>query len=321
MSFKDIKGQDRPIQILKEYLKTAQVAGAYLFTGEDAIGKQLAAFTLAKAINCLDQEYDSCDGCSSCAKIDKGRHPDIHFIGLTNSDNIKIESIRDIKRNIALRPYEAKMKVFIINDAHNLTPEAANSILKILEEPPKDSIFILISSKPALLFKTIISRCKIIKFYPLKRLELKEILRKDYRIENNLAHFLAYFCEGRIGKALKLKDTDILMQKNRVIDEFAISKNPDNLEMLVSQSREDLRGQLNILTSWFRDIYLIKTGLTHSELINLDRKDELLKLMNRYTFFDLDEALRSISDSLLYLEQNANIKLLLSNLRAELWKR
>ena len=86
------------------------------------------------------------------------------------------------------------------------------------------------------------------------------------------------------------------------------------------QNRENLRSQLNILTSWFRDIYLIKTGIAHSELINFDRKTELLKRMNRYTLFDVDEIIKSISDSMLFIEQNVNVKLLLSNLKAEIWK-
>jgi DNA polymerase-3 subunit delta' len=319
MSFGDIKGQERSTQIIKGYLQSSALRGAYLFIGEEGIGKYLVARTLAKAINCLNRQDDSCDNCASCLKIEKRGHPDIHYIELTDSDNIKIEAIRSIKKDISLKPYEAKSKVFIINDAHNLTAEAAGALLKILEEPPKNNLIILVSSKPALLFKTIISRCKIIRFYPLKRPELKQILTKDYSLDDNLAHFLAYFSEGRIGKALKLKDADILKEKNRIIDEFTISRRP-NLESLSTQDRDTVRSLLNILASWFRDMYLVKIGISHSELINLDRRMDLLRIINRYTMFNLDDTLKSISDSLLYLEQNVNIKLLLSNLKAGLWR-
>jgi hypothetical protein len=104
-----------------------------------------------------------------------------------------------------------------------------------------------------------------------------------------------------------------------VIDEFTIFKKPD-IESLPIQSRDTIRSYLNILASWFRDIYLIKAGMPHSQLINLDRKDELLRVMNRYSWLELDESLNSISDSLMALEQNINVKLLLSNLRIELWR-
>ena len=343
MSFGDIKGQERSTQIIKGYLQSSAFRGAYLFIGEEGIGKYLVARTLAKAINCLNRQDDSCDSCASCLKIEKRGHPDIHYIELTDSDNIKIEAIRSIKKDISLKPYEAKSKVFIINDAHNLTAEAAGALLKILEEPPKNNLIILVSSKPALLFKTIISRCKIIRFYPLKRSELKQMLKKDYSLDDNLAHFLAYFSEGRIGAALKLKDADILKEKNRIIDEFTIPNaayqrsyasgsrsytktdttfgiSGKSLESSLTQNKENVRNCLNILASWFRDMYLVKIGMSHSELINLDRKMDLLRIINRYTMFNLDDTLKSISDSLLYLEQNVNIKLLLSSLKAGLWR-
>ena len=386
MSFQDIKAQDKPIQILKEYIKRSRLRGSYLFVGEEGVGKKLVAKTLAKALNCEGQTLDSCDNCVPCLKIEKGQHPDIHIIdGSTSSfdrlrtnpervkrvegsltinpersrriegpvspgvnlepgqrivgqesDSIKIEHIRQLQKDINLKPYTGEKKVFIIDNAHNLTAEAQNALLKILEEPPDDSLIILISAKPALLFKTIISRCRMMKFWPLPRTKLEEILKKDFHLDNNLAHFLAYSCEGRIGQALKLKDTDILREKNRIIDAFtpletmdrqkkdAVSltgftqvkrSGPDRLSI---ENRNNIRAHLNILAGWFRDMYLIKIGTPYSELINLDRKEELLRLMHRYAFTDLYEILHSLSDTLLYLERNINVKLLLANLREDI---
>ncbi len=330
MSFQDIKGQDKPIQLLKEYIKNSHLEGSYLFVGEEGIGKKLVAKTLAKAVNCEGQALDSCDTCVSCLKIEKGQHPDIHIIdnltafnvshapsqkiGLEESDAIKIEHIRQLQKEINLKPYEGKKKVFIIDNAQNLTADAANALLKILEEPPSGSLIILISAKPALLFKTIISRCKMMKFYPLQRTKLEEFLRKDFHLDNNLAHYLAYFCEGRIGRALKLKDTDILREKNRIIDAFTLVRRPGS-DKLSIENRNNVRVHLNILAAWFRDMYLIKIGTPYRELINLDRKEELLRLMSRYAFMDLYEIFNSLSNSLLYLDRNVNIKLLLSNLK------
>lgn len=314
MSFQDIKGQDKPIQILREYIKHSRLSGSYLFAGEDGIGKKLVAKTLAKALNCENETQDSCDRCASCLKIERGQYPDMHCLDTEASDSIKIEYIRQLQKDINLRPYAGRKKVFIIDDAHNLTPEAANALLKILEEPPEDSLIILISAKPALLFKTIISRCKMLRFCPLQRAKLEEILRRDFHLANNTAHYLAYFCEGRLGRALKLKDTDILKEKNRIIDGFALARRP-GLENLPVENRNNVRSYLNILAAWFRDIYFVKIGMPTTELINLDRKDELLKVISRYTLFDLEGIFNSLSNSLSYLEQNINTKLLLSNLK------
>ncbi|MDD4939142.1 MAG: AAA family ATPase [Candidatus Omnitrophica bacterium] len=321
MSFKDIKGQERPVHLLQEYIRLGCLTGSYLFTGEEGIGKMLTAKTLAKVLNCEAGPGDSCDACPSCLKIEKGEHPDVQIIdglgidgcggaaepALYAAGQVKIEQIRQMQRHISLRPYEGKRKVFIIDNAHTLTQDAGNALLKILEEPPAASLIILISAKSAMLLKTIVSRCKSIKFFPLKRSALEEILKNDFRLEEGRAHFLAYFSEGRLGRAIRLKDSDILKEKNSAIDGFA-----------AAEDKARARTSLNALAAWFRDIYILKAGAPCSELINLDRKEELSRHRDNYTFADLDAIFNSISTALFYLERNANVKLLMSNLKASL---
>jgi len=270
------------------------------------------ALTLAKAINCQDQSGDACGSCPSCLKIEQGNHPDIHLIDDSGTGSIKIEDIRQLQKDIGLRPYEALKKVFIIDNAHNLTAEAANALLKVLEEPPKDSLIILITSKTALLFKTIISRCQTIKFSPMQRQALKEILMREHGLESAKAHFIAYFSEGRIGQALELKDSAIFEDKNKIINEFCFKTGRSSPRIA---DKQELRAALNTLAVWFRDLYLLKSGLAHAQLVNVDRKEDLLKVARARSFAELDAGLASISDALLRLEQNINIKLLLANLQ------
>lgn len=318
MTFKDIKGQEQAIQILKSHIDHSRLASAYLFVGPEGIGKCLVAKILAKVLNCLKTTSDSCDACASCLKIEHGQHPDVHIIDNQDAE-IKIEDIRELQSKIGLRPYEGRYKVFIVKNAHNLNSASANAFLKTLEESPPHSLIILVTEKPALLLKTIISRCQIVRFYPLKRHEVEEALRRDYGLKDNLAHYLAYFCEGRIAHALRLKDRDMLEEKNRVIDEYTFLKDPRR-EIQAVQNKEAMRDSLNILAAWFRDIYLLKSGVPHSELINLDRKNELLKIMQHFSFLDLEDRINFISEALFYLGHNVNIKLLQSNLRIKLWK-
>lgn len=316
MSFKDIKGQERPIEIIKECIKDSRQAKAWLFSGPEGIGKRLAAKTFAKALNC-QQEFlgDACDKCVSCHKIENMWHPDIFYIEDSESGSVKIEDIRQMQKNLSLRPYEGRKKVYIIDNAHNFTSEASGAVLKVLEEPPENSVIILISSKPVLLFKTVLSRCRALKFYPMQRQVLKSILMNDYGIDYARAHFLAYFSEGRLGAALRLKDEGLFKQKNMVIDEL-ICNNKTGLNKTEFESRESLRRALNIIMVWFKDIYLVKAqARPGQELINIDREGDLLKSAREYTFVELDNVINNISDSLLGIEQNLNIKLLLSNLR------
>lgn len=314
MSFSAILGQEKAIQLLKEHLRNLRLANAYLFTGPEGIGKGLTAKTFAKALNCQEAYLDSCDRCVSCQKIEKDTHPDIHILDFQDSE-IKIDAIRQLQREIALRAYEARYKVFIIKNAHNLNIASSNSLLKTLEEAQDRTLLILITEKPNLLLSTITSRCRPLRFYPFSRLKLEGLLLREYCLPEGLAHFLAYFCEGRLGYALRLKDADILQEKNRVIDEFSFSKNQGLTGQFRHRERADMRLCLNILASWLRDIYLLKTGLAYSEVINLDRKQELSKLQNSFSFLDLDEALGFVSCAFWYLEHNVNVRLIEANLR------
>ncbi len=313
MAFTDIRGQDKPIARLKNSLENNRVAGAYLFSGPEGIGKKLAARNFAKALNCLENGSDACDRCISCRKIENGQHPDMHIIDNGGFEEIKIGDIRTLQQEIVLRPYEGRYKVFIINDAHNLNPESANAFLKTLEEPPKNSVIILITDKPRLLFRTIISRCQTVKFSTLGRKEFAEVLRNGYNMDDHTLHFLSFFCEGRIGAAMQWKGRDIISEKNRIIDFFS----PESLlsaENSFIQDRETMRQSLSILTGWFRDVYFVKAGLTKERIINFDRSEALKALANRYSFSEVESILNGISESMLYLEQNANVKLLLANL-------
>jgi hypothetical protein len=125
--------------------------------------------------------------------------------------------------------------------------------------------------------------------------------------------FLSFFCEGRIGSAITWKDKDIIAQKNRIIDFFSPG-GAANAENSFIQDREAFRQSLSILIGWFRDLYFLKAGISKDRIINIDRSDIMEKLAQRYTFNDLEGILNGISQSLLYLEQNANVKLLLANL-------
>lgn len=316
MSFSQIRGQNQPIQLLKGYIQQNRLEAGYLFLGPEGVGKKLIAKTLAKAVNCLQGKSDSCDRCSSCIKIENNQHPDVNIIE-TEGSEIKIEYIRQMQKTMALKPYEGKLRVFIIDNAHNLNAQSATAMLKVLEEPPVDSLIILITDKVSLLFRTIISRCKILKFSALSRIKLKEILKQEYAESDILAHFLAYFSEGRFGYALRLKDKDILREKNRIIDNFVLSSRV-RLRDLSLENREQVRDYLDILAAYFRDIYLLKIGIAYSEVINLDRKNELLRQMHRFSFLDLNRILNLICESILYLEQNINVKLMLYNLVVQL---
>lgn len=318
MRFNEVLGHDRALSIVKAYLANSSFSGAYIFSGPEGIGKKLVAKIIASQLNCTAESDRPCGVCASCLKVQKEAHPDLHIIQ-NGQSQIKIEDIREILRQANFRPYEGRAKVFIIDNAHKLNIEAANSLLKVLEEPPKDVAIILVTHKPQNIIKTVLSRCKRIKFSPLIRAQLETVLIKNYALDKTSAHFLAFYAEGRLGWALKLKDTPLLQEKNKIFESFILSsKSLDHIMM--NQSKEQLQVCLNILASWFRDIYLLKVGLSDQETIHSDRHSDLLKVIPKYSFKQLDEIMLTLSESCLYLEKNINSKLLLHNLGAQLWK-
>jgi DNA polymerase III subunit delta' len=329
MTFDDIIGQEKALLRLKGYVDSQMVDGAYVFAGPAGVGKALAALAFAKALNCDTAGAYGCGQCVPCRKIDNGAHPDIHIIDSGDEENnavlqpgegssqIKIAAIRALQEDINYRPYEGRKKVFIINNAQQLNLESANAFLKTLEEPPRDSVIILVTDRPALLLPTVLSRCRIVKFYPMQRSVLKKTLMsrsvKDQPCEAAEAHFLAYFSEGSLGISLKLRSQGLFEQKNRIIDLFcSIGKQSEDPVSLAS--RQDLLSSFNILASWFRDIYMLKTGVAGEDLIHADRLNDLEALAGAYSFVELDRILGVLSDSVLHVGRNLNKKLLVSNM-------
>jgi DNA polymerase III delta' subunit len=157
MAFKDVVGNERIKRILKLALERGRVPNSLLFCGPEGVGKKAMALTLAKTLNCLNLTTDSCDECPSCEAIDKGVHPDVMVIAAEKQE-IKIEQTRFLKQMAYLRPMTGKKRVFIVVDASEMSDPAANSLLKVLEEPPPYAHLILVTASPFLLFPTILSR-------------------------------------------------------------------------------------------------------------------------------------------------------------------
>ena len=189
MSFEDIKGQDSALGVLRESLRKGRIFSNYLFTGPDGVGKAFAAKNFAKAINCRDRNSgNACSACLSCKKVDSGCHPDIAFVKPNGaSSSIGIDEIRSVTGRASLKPYESKKKVFVIDDAHSMNAASSNAFLKTLEEPPGETIFILISPSEKAMLPTIVSRCHIVKFSAAPTKLVERILRDRFGISEDEA--------------------------------------------------------------------------------------------------------------------------------------
>jgi DNA polymerase III delta' subunit len=164
MAWSDILGQDTPIRLLQAHLASGTVANAYLLAGPEGAGKRRIALEMAKALNCTAEGAHPCDQCSTCTRIDRATHPDVHLLSPSGaSEQIKIDDVRALLGRLSLRPYSAAFQVAVIDGADRLTEEAANSLLKGLEEPSDRARFLLTTSRLSFCLPTIVSRCQIVR--------------------------------------------------------------------------------------------------------------------------------------------------------------
>ncbi|MCR4442128.1 MAG: DNA polymerase III subunit delta' [Peptococcaceae bacterium] len=176
MGFERLKGQARAVSILQAALKSKRVSHAYLFQGPGGVGKNLAASLFAQALNCETPSGENpCENCAACRKIKAGSHPDILRI-LPDGASLKIAQIRTMQEKAYFKCYEGKFKVIMIDDVHLLTTEAANCLLKILEDPPERTVFILLAEDAGKLPLTILSRSQAVPFGPLDDGLIHELL-------------------------------------------------------------------------------------------------------------------------------------------------
>jgi DNA polymerase-3 subunit delta' len=216
MSFKTISDQERALTIIRGQLKTRRTAHAYLFLGPDGVGRRATALELAKALNCQENEYgDPCDHCLPCQKIGKGIHPDVQTIDfawqakLENKDIdkqkvLKIETIRTLQHEIGMKPVESRWKIFLIEPAEKITLDAANCLLKTLEEPPAWTVLILLAKHRENLPATVVSRTQIVRFRPLTERTIVSFLTARLSLPGERAAEVARMAEGSLAAAIAL---------------------------------------------------------------------------------------------------------------------
>ncbi len=244
MSFNKIIGQELAKKILLNAMRNNKIPNAYLFYGEDGVGKFLVAVAFAKAVNCLEKEWDFCDKCRNCRLIDEKRTPDFKIVEPEDTDQIKIDTIRDIKKEVGFKKVHLKRRFVIIREAEKMNREAQNAFLKTLEEPPSDTTFILITRNIFGLYPTIISRCQKIRFRKLKKEEIKKYLEDNLNMVSAYAEDIASISQGRLDIALKIASGELLAL-NQMVRKFIEADVRKKLQIL--GEIEDLEEFLHLL--------------------------------------------------------------------------
>jgi len=208
-TFEEVVGQEYVVRSIQNAIKEGKVGHAYLFCGPRGTGKTTMARLLAKAVNCTDPEHAPCGVCENCVAANNGTHPDIIEINAANETHV--EDIRDLIERSRLAPMQGRHKIYIIDEVHQLSSAASSALLKTLEEPPENVIFILATTDPQKLLPTIISRCQRFDFTRVKKEQIKDHLlniaeKENIEMEPEAAEMIAVLCDGGMRDALSIMD-------------------------------------------------------------------------------------------------------------------
>lgn len=317
MRFSDIQGQDKAIHILQRAIQNQHIAHAYLFTGPEGVGKKNTALALAQYLNCEaadPQTFSSCGQCASCIQIECGSHPDLIFLE-PDGNSIKIEQIRNLLSKISLRNYESTYKVAIINDAHLMTEQAANCLLKTLEEPTDNTVFILVTSQVQNLPITILSRCQQVLFNILPSVVIQDILQRLHPERQSQIGLASALSQGSLSTAeVLLANEEIAAARQdfyRFLNQLE-QLNPADIILWCEQwdkNKKMVRSLLELAQLWYHDLLILRITGRLELLVNQDYLAQLKAQQQEPQ--TLLQVLQYFQTAISQLESNASPRLVL----------
>lgn len=323
-------GHEPIIEFLEKSIINKKLSHAYLFIGPEHVGKSLIAENFICSLQCEQLQDKSkkipCGQCSACDQLRKRIHPDVYYINKDEEKkNISIEQIRELEHKLSMRSFLTTYKIAIINEADKMTIEAANSLLKTLEEPTPKTIIILIASKINLIPLTIISRCQVLKFNLVSNKKIFDHLMKMGKSKKE-AHDLANLCQGKPGLAVSYTQDSSLLEdyqeninnlleiiKSSIREKFNIIDKIIPKKTTFSEMNESLISTMEAWSLLYRDLLLIKSQ-NSSSITNLFIKNKLFNLAKYYKLAQLKRLLKNFEEVKKLLSQNINPKILLENL-------
>lgn len=315
----EIVGHKQSVKILVKAIAGSRVAHAYIFAGPEGVGKETTAMSFARALLCSRPAGgDACGVCRECRQVSSGNHPDFYLVEPAGS-SIKIEQVREIQRRAPYRPYQGGRKVFLIRQAETMTAEAANCILKTLEEPPEDTVFILVSARPQLLLPTILSRCQAVYFKGMAVPELIRGLVTLKGVSGEEAHLYASLAGGSMGRALSYASGSLLADRDEVNALAGALRRCGPFEAVamaveVSESKSRALFTLDTLACWYRDLMVCREAGDNGCLFNTDRVDIIKTEAGQYDTARILEIIEEIGSTKRKIEVNANTRLALEAL-------
>jgi DNA polymerase III subunit delta' len=332
--FSKLISNDEVKDTLRRLLSSGRLPGSLLFTGEPGVGKKLFALEIAKALNCRNRQgVEACDECSSCKRISRSTFPpfnddDDDKVRLVWSEHadvamvrpykqiIRVGPIRELEREANFRPFEGAARVFIVEDADYMNDQAANALLKTLEEPEPTTHLVLTTTNPTALPATIRSRCQTIQFAPIPAGEIEKFLAEVGSVSANDAQLLARTSRGSLGRACAADIETYRDRRAAMLNVLtALTLTDDRVELLRSaeelaaaKDRDEYEQLLDVLEALIRDAWALSLGRPQGTIVNTDLVGQLQRIAGDLRSSQAASWLRQIEELRGTLEVNINRK-------------
>ena len=318
-----IFGHEWAIDWLERSLQNGRIPHALLLTGPAQIGKRTLALAVAAALICQADDKP-CGHCRACRLIAQGVHPDVRLVAADDSERsregvLKIDQIRELQRQAALKPVEAPVKVFVLRELERANPAAANALLKTLEEPPLYVVLLVTSARPHALLPTILSRCQVLALRPLPQPQVAAALHHRWQADTSQAELLARLAEGRLGWAVqRLTDQAAWDERSRRLADAALLPGQSIAQRFayadeLSRSAAAVQPTLALWIGWWRDVLLIQQG-NRAHVRNTDQADPLMQAAQTFSPAQVQQFISRLHAAPTQITQNVNTRLLLETL-------
>lgn len=311
-TFRDVVGHESIIGHFRSSIEQGKVAHAYLIHGEKGTGKKMLAGLFAKTLECEAGGTDPCGICRSCVQCDSGNQPDIIWVTHEKPTVISVDDIREqVNKDIIVRPYSSRYKVYIIPEAELMNPQAQNALLKTIEEPPEYAVLMLLTNNIDKMLPTIISRCITLNLKPVGELDMMEYLSR-MGVPATKAKFCVGFAFGNLGKAVRLATSEEYNEIKQ--DCVQILKNINHMEVYelidavkkMSKYKLDIYDYIDLMMMWYRDILMLKVSGSPDKLLFKEEYSTLKQQANYISYEGIENVLEALDKVKVRLEANVN---------------
>ena len=317
-SFKYVVGHKDIIKYIGNAIREDQVSHAYIMNGARGSGKKLLANLFATTLLCEKGGPDPCNECHSCRQAESGNHPDIIRVTHEKPNSISVDDIREqINNTIMIKPYQGPYKIYIIDHADIMTPQAQNALLKTIEEPPKYAVIMLLTENAETLLPTITSRCVMLKLRYIKDTLIKKYLMETMEIPDYKAEICTAFAQGNMGRAIMLANSehfneirDEAIQLLKYIHEMELSEIVQAVSRITKYKLE-ITDYLDIIMIWYRDILLYKATKDIDKVVFKDQINYIKEQAKKSSYEGIQLILESLEKAKARLKANVNFDLVM----------